>query len=180
MTYARKEGEDRGVAQPGVRKGNGGDSGCVRFWRPAVALHLDADLLLVNAGLHDIKTDPRRSARQVPLDQYTANPRHRRPGRDAARASGSAPSPPCDERVHNRPTRPSSLLPPTVMRTMLRRRRHGYGAPGHRPAHVHAQPGTDPICATMSTFTNTCGRSRLRLRGGRAGICGRETCGSLL
>ena len=34
-------------------------------WRP--------DLLLLNCGLHDVKTSPRTGTRQVPLEQYVAN-----------------------------------------------------------------------------------------------------------
>jgi hypothetical protein len=34
---------------------------------------IDADLLLLNCGLHDLKTDPRTGKKQIPLDQYEAN-----------------------------------------------------------------------------------------------------------
>ena len=107
MTYARKEGEDEALLNLDNPQGaNGGDSGMVRAFLAAkvAAGDLDADLLLVNAGLHDIKTDPVTGARQVPLDQYAANLR--------AIVDLAATLParlvwirttPCDERVHNRP-----------------------------------------------------------------------------
>ena len=106
MTYARKEGEDEALLNLDNPQGaNGGDSGMVRAFLAAkvAAGDLDADLLLVNAGLHDIKTDPVTGARQVPLDQYAANLR--------AIVDLAATLParlvwirttPCDERVHNR------------------------------------------------------------------------------
>ena len=107
MTYARKEGEDEALLNLDNPQGaNGGDSGMVRaFLAPKVAAgDLDADLLLVNARLHDIKTDPVTGARQVPLDQYTANLRA------IVGLAETLPAhlvwirtTPCDERVHNRP-----------------------------------------------------------------------------
>ena len=107
MTYARKEGEDEALLNLDNPQGaNGGDSGMVRAFLAAkvAAGDLDADLLLVNAGLHDIKTDPVTGARQVPLDQYTANLRA------IVDLAETLPArlvwirtTPCDERVHNRP-----------------------------------------------------------------------------
>ena len=107
MTYARKEGEDEALLNLDNPQGaNGGDSGMVRAFLAAkvAAGDLDADLLLVNAGLHDIKTDPVTGARQVPLDQYAANLRA------IVDLAETLPAhlvwirtTPCDERVHNRP-----------------------------------------------------------------------------
>ena len=107
MTYARKEGEDEALLNLDNPQGaNGGDSGMVRAFLAAkvAAGDLDADLLLVNAGLHDIKTDPVTGARQVPPDQYTANLRA------IVDLAETLPArlvwirtTPCDERVHNRP-----------------------------------------------------------------------------
>lgn len=105
MVYARKEGEEEAVLNLDNPQGaNGGDSGMVRAFLAAkiAAGDLDADLLLVNAGLHDIKTDPRTGRKQVPLDAYQANLR--------AIVAMAEPLPaqliwirttPCDERVHN-------------------------------------------------------------------------------
>lgn len=64
---------------------------------------MDADLLLLNCGLHDIKTDPQTGARQVPLAQYEDNLR-------AILRTAATLRPrllwirttPCDEAVHNR------------------------------------------------------------------------------
>ncbi len=76
--YARKTGEaeGEGYADLDVPTGaNGGDSRMVLkylefkarsgAWRP--------DVLLVNCGLHDVKTNPATGVRQVPLDAYRAN-----------------------------------------------------------------------------------------------------------
>ena len=65
---------------------------------------INADLLLVNCGLHDIKTDPRTGQKQVPLDQYVQNLK-------ALVATARSMQPtlawvrttPCDDRVHNHP-----------------------------------------------------------------------------
>ena len=107
MTYARKEGEDEALLNLDNPQGaNGGDSGMVRAFLAAkvAAGDLDADLLLVNAGLHDIKTDPVTGAKQVPLDQYVSN---LRAIVDLAEMLPARlvwiRTTPCDERVHNRP-----------------------------------------------------------------------------
>lgn len=104
-TYARKEGEEEALLNLDNPQGaNGGDSGMVRaFLAARIAVGaLDADLLLVNAGLHDIKTDPTTGRKQVPLDQYQAN---LRAIVDLARPLSAQlvwiRTTPCDERVHN-------------------------------------------------------------------------------
>ncbi len=76
INYDRK-GEDSeknaGLAEP--RGANGGDSSMVlRFVEAAEkAGGLGADVLVLNCGLHDIKTDPQTGAKQVPIDQYEEN-----------------------------------------------------------------------------------------------------------
>ena len=104
-TYARKEGEEEALLNLDNPQGaNGGDSGMVRAFLAAkiAAGDLDADLLLVNAGLHDIKTDPATGRKQVPLDAYAAN---LRAIVDLARTLPARllwiRTTPCDERVHN-------------------------------------------------------------------------------
>jgi lysophospholipase L1-like esterase len=54
---------------------NGGDSGmCLSYLRSiAGTAEFAADFLLLNCGLHDIKTDLLSGARQVPIEQYRAN-----------------------------------------------------------------------------------------------------------
>lgn len=108
MHYARKEGEAEALLNLDHPQGaNGGDSGMVlAFLR---GLHaqggLDADLLLVNCGLHDIKTNPQTGQRQVPLDRYQENLQG-----IIAVAQGMVPAmawirtTPCDEQVHNHPS----------------------------------------------------------------------------
>lgn len=74
--YARKTGEEEELAGTDQAGGaNGGDSAAVLAyveamlaggtWRP--------DLLLLNCGLHDLRTDPATQAKQVPLQQYRRN-----------------------------------------------------------------------------------------------------------
>jgi lysophospholipase L1-like esterase len=106
MEYARKEGEEEALLNLDRPQGaNGGDSGMVRSFLAAKAASggIDADLLLVNCGLHDIKTDPDTGAKQVPIDAYAENLR-------AIIDVCAAMKPrlvwirttPCDEAVHNR------------------------------------------------------------------------------
>lgn len=78
FSYARKADEDfqRADEDLDVPAGaNGGDSGMVLAYLRA-RRRLDpikADVLLLNCGLHDIKTDPATGTKQVPLAQYRAN-----------------------------------------------------------------------------------------------------------
>ena len=107
MAYARKEGETEALLNLDNPQGaNGGDSSMVLAYLQGLQRHggLDADLLLVNCGLHDIKTNPQTGQRQVPIDQYAENLR-------AIMSLVATMGPtlvwirttPCDEHVHNQP-----------------------------------------------------------------------------
>lgn len=74
--YDRKGGEreaNRDLDQPAGA--NGGDSGRVREYLAAVLRDatLQTDILLLNCGLHDIKTDPVSGRRQVEPADYEEN-----------------------------------------------------------------------------------------------------------
>jgi hypothetical protein len=74
--YARKLGTEpalKGLDPP--QDANGGDSSQVLAYLQAMQAHsgIPADVLLLNCGLHDIKTDPASGAKQVPPEQYEAN-----------------------------------------------------------------------------------------------------------
>ena len=76
MEYSRKEGEEEALLNLDNPQGaNGGDSSMVLSFLKAKARcgGIDADLLLLNCGLHDIKTDPRSGRKQVSLAQYENN-----------------------------------------------------------------------------------------------------------
>lgn len=76
MGYARKEGEAEALLNLDQPMGaNGGDSSMVLDYLRGMSEGggINADLLLVNCGLHDIKTDPETGTKQIPLDQYRAN-----------------------------------------------------------------------------------------------------------
>lgn len=104
--YTRKEGEDEASLDLDNPQGaNGGDSSMVLAFLTETARGegIDADLLLLNCGLHDIKTDPATGAKQVPIDQYEDYLRtivqtvsQMRPKLVWIRST------PCDEVVHNR------------------------------------------------------------------------------
>jgi len=105
MEYNRKQGDEEALLNLDKPQGaNGGDSGMVLSFLRARAASggIDADLLLLNCGLHDIKTDPRTGARQVAIDEYRQNLK------DIIQVvDGMEPTlvwlrtTPCDERVHN-------------------------------------------------------------------------------
>ncbi len=74
--YGRKSGQEQALKDLDIPAGaNGGDSERVLayvralqsggMWQP--------ELLLLNCGLHDLKTDPASGEKQVPLEQYRSN-----------------------------------------------------------------------------------------------------------
>lgn len=106
MEYARKEGEHEALVNLDYPQGaNGGDSSMVlSFLRDqAQTGGIDTDFLLVNCGLHDIKTDPATGKKQVPIERYEQNLRAMV---DVVASMGIKlvwiRTTPCDEAVHNR------------------------------------------------------------------------------
>jgi len=105
FAYARKTAEaEAQLNLPNPQGENGGDSSVVlAFLRGMVASGaLAADLLLVNCGLHDIKTDPVSGRKQVGIDDYRQNLT------EIVAIARRANLPliwlrttPCDEAVHN-------------------------------------------------------------------------------
>ena len=76
MRYTRKEGVEQSLQNLDTPMGaNGGDSSNVlAFLEYKIQSGgIDADALLVNCGLHDIKTDPGTGRKQVPLEDYRKN-----------------------------------------------------------------------------------------------------------
>jgi len=75
FAYSRKLG-DEALQNLDIPVGaNGGDSSMVLDFLRIVARSADfrPDILMVNCGMHDIKTDPHTGAKQIPLDQYREN-----------------------------------------------------------------------------------------------------------
>lgn len=106
--YNRKTEQEESTLDLARRQGdNGGDSSMVlEFLRAKQAqVGLDADVLLLNCGLHDIKTDPASGKKQVPIEEYEEN---LKAIVSLIRQLGPAlvwvRTTPCDEQVHN--TRP--------------------------------------------------------------------------
>jgi lysophospholipase L1-like esterase len=76
MDYGRKtEEEEVRLEVPNRKGGNGGNSGHVLSFLEgwARAGGIDADILLLNCGLHDIATDKETRAPQVGLSDYRQN-----------------------------------------------------------------------------------------------------------
>lgn len=106
MEYSRKEGEEEALLNLDNPQGaNGGDSSRVLSFLTSMAESrgCDADLLILNCGLHDIKTDPETGLPQVSIEDYRGNLKA------IVRLAESMKSrlvwirtTPCDERVHNR------------------------------------------------------------------------------
>ncbi len=76
IEYSRKEGEEEALLNLDRPQGaNGGDSSMVLDFLNAKksAGGIPADVLLLNCGLHDIKSDPKTGAKQVPIELYKKN-----------------------------------------------------------------------------------------------------------
>jgi lysophospholipase L1-like esterase len=73
--YDRKRGEDQARLNLDIPQGaNGGDSGMVlAYLELAYSQGVMYDILLINCGLHDMKTDPVNGRKQIPLEQYQEN-----------------------------------------------------------------------------------------------------------
>lgn len=73
--YDRKRGEEDALINLDNPIGaNGGDSSMVlAFLLEEQRKGVRYDLLLLNCGLHDIKTDPATGSKQVPIQQYREN-----------------------------------------------------------------------------------------------------------
>ncbi len=105
MEYSRKAGEEEALLNLDKPQGaNGGDSSMVLTFLKGKARGngIDADLLLMNCGLHDIRTDPLTGRKQIPIRQYEDNLRA-----ILQTVATMRPKPiwirttPCDEVVHN-------------------------------------------------------------------------------
>ncbi len=76
FVYARKADEQEALLNLDRPQGaNGGDSAMVLAFLDALLASgkLAADILLLNCGLHDIKTNPQTQQLQIPLDVYRRN-----------------------------------------------------------------------------------------------------------
>jgi lysophospholipase L1-like esterase len=76
FVYARKTGEEPGLPERGLPPwaGGGDSAACLTYLRLRQDTGgIPADVLLLNCGLHDLKTDPATGAKQVPREQYAAN-----------------------------------------------------------------------------------------------------------
>ncbi|MEF2246356.1 SGNH/GDSL hydrolase family protein [Paenibacillus sp. IITD108] len=73
--YDRKRGEEQALIDLNNPVGaNGGDSGMVlQYLREEQSKGIKYDILLINCGLHDIKTDPATGDKQVELAKYRDN-----------------------------------------------------------------------------------------------------------
>ena len=105
MDYSRKEDEEEALLNLDRPQGaSGGDSSKVLSFLRAKAESgdIDAELLLINCGLHDIRTDPETGKKQVSIAAYAENlhaivdtVERMKPALIWIRST------PCDETVHN-------------------------------------------------------------------------------
>ncbi len=145
MRYTRKEGVEQSLQNLDIPMGaNGGDSSNVlAFLEYKIQSGgIDADALLVNCGLHDIKTNPATGAKQVPLGQYVKNLE-----KILAAAKKLKVRPvwirttPCDEKVHNR----EGMDFHRFSRDCIR-----YNAAADAVMHKHRIPAIDLYTFTMN------------------------------
>jgi lysophospholipase L1-like esterase len=76
MLYSRKGDIRKAEENLDVAQGaNGGDSSNVCSYLESCAASggINADILLLNCGLHDIKTSPETGEKQIPIEQYRKN-----------------------------------------------------------------------------------------------------------
>lgn len=74
--YARKEGVDEALSNLDYPTGaNGGDSSMVRAYlrEKCAEKNFQPDILVLNCGLHDIKTDPQSHRKQMDIKEYENN-----------------------------------------------------------------------------------------------------------
>ena len=105
MEYSRKEGDEEAMLNLDKPQGsNGGDSSMVLSFMEAKAASggIEADLLLLNCGLHDIKTNPATGEKQIPIELYEKNLRAivKTVAKMKTRLVWMRTTP-CDENVHN-------------------------------------------------------------------------------
>lgn len=145
--YARKTEADALAIEPALSPTmNGGDSSRVRSFLEAKAATggPHADYLLLNCGLHDIKTDPNSSAKQVPLDAYREN-LEAIVGLVAEMKMKAiwVRTTPADETVHNKPGKGFHRFAADVL---------AYNAVADEIMAAHDVPSID-----LHTFTSTLG-----------------------
>jgi lysophospholipase L1-like esterase len=76
IEYERKDGTEEALKNLDIPQGaNGGDSSMVLKYLEARANNapIVADYLLLNCGLHDIKTNPETGKKQIPIAEYETN-----------------------------------------------------------------------------------------------------------
>jgi lysophospholipase L1-like esterase len=76
IEYERKDGTTEALKNLDIPQGaNAGDSSQVLEYLKAKAdkAPIDADYLVVNCGLHDIKTDLQTNEKQIPVEKYAEN-----------------------------------------------------------------------------------------------------------
>ncbi|MFP4441693.1 MAG: SGNH/GDSL hydrolase family protein [Spirochaetia bacterium] len=73
FTYSRKTGEDGLIDLDNPRGANGGDSSMVLEYLGGDLPFNRPDFLLINCGLHDLKTDPDSGKKQIPINRYREN-----------------------------------------------------------------------------------------------------------
>ncbi len=106
IDYSRKEGEDEALLNLDNPQGaNGGDSSMVLSFLRSKATNggINANLLLLNCGLHDIKTNIETAKMQVPIKDYENNLRAiHAVVKEMKIEMAWIRTTPCDEKIHNR------------------------------------------------------------------------------
>lgn len=106
FSYNRKGGIETSLTDIEIPKeANGGDSAMVLLYLQTIAKSkaFGADVILLNCGLHDIKTTPGTETKQVPIEAYRRNLQQIIPVcRALARHLVWIRTTPADEAIHNR------------------------------------------------------------------------------
>ncbi|WFB37858.1 SGNH/GDSL hydrolase family protein [Kiritimatiellota bacterium B12222] len=103
--YSRKEGEEEALLNLDEPQGaNGGNSERVLDFLKSKAQSdpIDADLLLINCGLHDIRTNPQTGEKMVSIENYEKNLKEMiQLAKEMKTTLVWINTTPCDEKIHN-------------------------------------------------------------------------------
>lgn len=106
IAYSRKEGREEAMLDLDRPAGaNGGDSGMVLDFLQQMKAQdgIQADILVVNCGLHDIKVEAATGIRQVSIENYAGNLEAiLQLADEMGKPFIWIRTTPCDEKVHNR------------------------------------------------------------------------------
>ena len=142
------------------RGANAGDSSMVlEYVRALARVGFGTDYLLLNCGLHDLRTNPITSAKQVPLAEYRREPAgDRRPGADQCPVFQSGFGRLRSTTLSTTSGRSRSIATPWTSTPTMPVRMQVHGRtwdPVHRPLRLHSCSWRDASCMPTTCTTSS-------------------------